>query len=149
MPNKSRTQAVNKDAGKMRYTGYQVDKDGTEWVSQRDSANREWLTNQKTGETEMSKASREVTAARAPAGAVVRANRDFPDQDFAPSPDEGYRGEKKRGTKPDFPDQNLAPSPDEGYRGEKKMAKGGLVKSSASRRADGAAKKGKTKGRTL
>jgi hypothetical protein len=149
MPNKSRTQAVNKDAGKMRYTGYQVDKDGTEWVSQRDSANREWLTNQKTGETEMSKASREVTAARAPAGAVVRAKRDFPDQDFAPSPDEGYRGEKKRGTKPDFPDQNLAPSPDEGYRGEKKMAKGGLVKSSASRRADGAAKKGKTKGRTL
>jgi hypothetical protein len=104
----------------------------------------------------MSKASREVTAARAPAGAVVRANRDFPDQDFAPSPDEGYRGEKKRGTKPDFPDQNLAPSPDEGYRGEKKMAKGGSVKaaasrikSSASRRADGAAQRGKTKGRTL
>jgi hypothetical protein len=30
-----------------------------------------------------------------------------------------------------------------------KKAKGGLVKSSASRRADGAAKKGKTKGRTL
>ncbi len=51
--------------------------------------------------------------------------RDFPDQDFAPSPDEGYRGEKKRRTKPDFPDQNLAPSPDEGYRGEKKMADGG------------------------
>jgi hypothetical protein len=30
-----------------------------------------------------------------------------------------------------------------------KKAKGGLVKSSASSRADGAAKKGKTKGRTL
>ena len=33
--------------------------------------------------------------------------------------------------------------------GAVKMAKGGLVKSSASRRADGAAQRGKTKGRTL
>jgi hypothetical protein len=54
--------------------------------------------------------------------------RDFPDQNFAPSPDEGYRGTKKSDTKPDFPDQNLAPSPDEGYRGEKKMAKGGFAR---------------------
>jgi hypothetical protein len=146
MPNKSRTQTVNKGAGKMRYTGYQVDKDGTEWVSQRDSANREWLTNQKTGETELSKASQEVAAARAvgravpaPASAVVRAKRDFPDQDFAPSPDEGYRGEKKRGTKPDFPDQNLDPSPDEGYRGGvKKYARGGGIE-----------QRGKTRGKIV
>jgi hypothetical protein len=33
--------------------------------------------------------------------------------------------------------------------GAVKMAKGGAVKSSASRRADGAAQRGKTKGRTL
>ena len=33
--------------------------------------------------------------------------------------------------------------------GAVKMAKGGSVKSSASRRADGAAQRGRTKGRTL
>ena len=49
-------------------------------------------------------------------------------------------------TRPDdkyFPDQENAPSPDEGYRGTKKLAKGG----SASSRADGIAQRGKTRGK--
>ena len=44
-----------------------------------------------------------------------------------------------------FPDQEKAPSPDEGYRGTKKLAKGG----SASSRADGTAQRGKTRGRMV
>ena len=108
----------------------------------------------------------------------------FPDQEKAPSPDEGYRGEKDPLDKvkdvahkvadkmieakaagvptptvapaavtppamPVAPRQMPAAPRQMPPQGMPMMKKGGSVKSSASRRADGAAKRGKTKGRTL
>ena len=109
----------------------------------------------------------------------------FPDQEKAPSPDEGYRGEKDPLDKvkdvahkvadkmieakaagvptptvapaavtpppamPVAPRQMPPPAMPVAPRQMPMMKKGGSVKSSASRRADGAAQRGKTKGRTL
>jgi hypothetical protein len=110
----------------------------------------------------------------------------FPDQEKAPSPDEGYRGEKDPLAKvkdvahkvadkmieakaagvptptvapaavtpppPAMPaaPRQMPPAPRPmPPQGMPMMKKGGSVKSSASRRADGAAQRGKTKGRTL
>ena len=108
----------------------------------------------------------------------------FPDQEKAPSPDEGYRGEKDpldkvkdvahkvadkmieakaagvptptvapaAVTPPAMPPapRPMPPAPRPmPPQGMPMMKKGGSVKSSASRRADGAAQRGKTKGRTL
>jgi hypothetical protein len=108
----------------------------------------------------------------------------FPDQEKAPSPDEGYRGEKDPLDKvksvahkvadkmieakaagiptqtvaPDAvtPPPAMPPAMAQPPQGMPTMKKGGSVKaaasrikSSASRRADGAAQRGKTKGRTV
>ena len=109
----------------------------------------------------------------------------FPDQEKAPSPDEGYRGKKDPLDKvkdvahkvadkmieakaagvptptvapdaitppPAMPaaPRQMPPAPRPmPPQGMPMMKKGGSVKSSASRRADGAAKRGKTKGRTI
>jgi hypothetical protein len=49
----------------------------------------------------------------------------------------------------DMPKKNMPLNDDMGPLPEKKYKKGGMVKSSASKRADGCATKGKTKGRII
>lgn len=57
---------------------------------------------------------------------------------------------KKTEVATDVPEDDMPPTDDQGnYIKPRPYKKGGMVKSSASRRADGCAKKGKTKGRII